>query len=39
MGVAKKRLVGVMRTIGEVLKNEGVPLDLVPQGLTIDQVQ
>jgi hypothetical protein len=37
--VAKKRLVGVMRTIGEVLKQEGVPLDLVPEGLIIEQVQ
>jgi hypothetical protein len=37
--VAKKRPVGVMRTIGEVLKQEGVPLDLMPGGLTIEQVQ
>jgi hypothetical protein len=37
--VAKKRLVGVMRTIGEVLKQEGVPLYLMPGGLTIEQVQ
>jgi hypothetical protein len=37
--VTKKRLVGVMRTIGEALKQEGVPLDLMPGGLTIEQVQ
>jgi hypothetical protein len=37
--VVSKRLVGVMRTIGEVFKREGVPLDLVPGGLIIDQVQ
>jgi hypothetical protein len=37
--VVKKRLVGVMRTIGEVLKQEGVPLDLMPGGLTIEQMQ
>jgi hypothetical protein len=39
MRVVQKRLVGVMRTIGEVIKKEGVPLDLVPEGLIIDQVQ
>jgi hypothetical protein len=37
--VVRKRLVGVMRTIGEVLKQEGVPLDLMPEGLTIQIVQ
>ena len=37
--VVNKRLVGVMRTIGEVFKGEGVPLDLAPGGLTIEQVQ
>jgi hypothetical protein len=36
--VVKKRLVGVMRTIGEGLKKEGVPLDLMPEGLTIQFV-
>jgi hypothetical protein len=37
--VVKKRLLGVMRTIGEVFKKEGVPLDIVPEGLTINHVQ
>jgi hypothetical protein len=37
--VVKQRLVGVMRTIGEFFQREGVPLDLVPEGLTIKQVQ
>jgi hypothetical protein len=37
--VITKRLVGVMRTIGEQLKREGVPLDLMPGGLTIQLVQ
>lgn len=37
--VVQKRLVGVMRTIGERLKREGVPLDLAPEGLIIEQVQ
>lgn len=37
--VIKKRLLGKMRTVGELFKREGMPLDLVPEGLTIDQVQ
>ncbi|MEJ2091603.1 MAG: hypothetical protein P8X65_05355 [Syntrophobacterales bacterium] len=37
--VIKKRLLGKMRTIGEVLKREGVSLDLMPEGLTIQLVQ
>jgi hypothetical protein len=37
--VTKKRLLGKMRTLGEVFKREGVPLVLAPEGLTIDQVQ
>ena len=34
--VVQKRLVGMMRTI---LKREYISLDLMPEGLTIDQVQ
>ena len=37
--VIKKRLLGKMRTIGEVLKREGVSLDLMPEGLAIQLVQ
>ena len=33
--VFKKRLVGVMRTIFESARKRGMPLDLVPEGLTI----
>ena len=39
LAVLDKRLVGVMRTIGEVFKQEGVQLDLVPEGMIIEQVQ
>ena len=37
--VIKKRLLGKMRTIGEIFKREGVLLDLMPEGLTIQLVQ
>lgn len=37
--VIKKRLLGKMRTIGEIFKREGVPLDVMPEGLTIQLVQ
>jgi len=37
--VIKRSLEGKVRTIRDVFKKEVVPLDLVPEGLTIAQVQ
>lgn len=34
-----QRLVGRVRTVREMFKREGVPLDVVPEGLTIEQIQ
>jgi hypothetical protein len=37
--INKRKLEGKVRTIRDVFKKEAVSLDVVPEGLTIDQVQ